>query len=110
MKSFEERLARLEKLSNFLKQGNTPLEEAVTLFEEGMKLAKNLENDLTKIERKVEILVNNPSPVEQESDEGHTNTDRISRHNSPQQEPILELFPELNEKETGSSNENHPGT
>ncbi|MBA7654408.1 Exodeoxyribonuclease 7 small subunit [subsurface metagenome] len=78
MKSFEERLNRLEELSEKLKTGNVPLEEAVSLFEEGIKLARDLEKELSKIERKVEILVNEPE-----------------RNNS---EPVLELFPEL-EKE-----------
>ena len=61
MKSFEERLNRLEELSEKLKTGNVPLEEAVSLFEEGIKLARGLEKELSKIERKVEILVNEQS-------------------------------------------------
>ena len=60
MKSFEERLNRLEGLSEKLKAGNIPLEEAVSLFEEGIKLAKALQKELSKIERKVEILLNEP--------------------------------------------------
>ena len=40
-----------------LREGKIPLEEAVSIFEEGMKLAKELEKELAKIERKVEILV-----------------------------------------------------
>ncbi len=38
MKSFEERLKRLEELSEQIKEGDLPLENAVTLFEEGIKL------------------------------------------------------------------------
>lgn len=60
MKSFEDRLVRLEKLSEKLKAGSVPLEEAVALFEEGIKLARELEKELGKIERKVEILLNEP--------------------------------------------------
>ena len=100
MKSFEERLARLEKLSNILKEGNTPLEEAVTLFEEGIKLAKHLENELTKTERKVEILLNDPSEA---------SADRSPGSNHPKKEPMLELFPELSDEDNDSVNENHPG-
>jgi len=77
MKSFEERLARLEDLNAKITEGNIPLEEAVTLFEEGIKLAKGLEKDLAKVERKIELLVNQPE--------------------SPDEEPNLELFPELGE-------------
>lgn len=60
MKSFEDRLKRLEELNEKIKEGELPLEEAATLFEEGMKLAKGLEKELGKIERKVEILLNAP--------------------------------------------------
>jgi len=65
MKNFEERLTTLENLNTKMKEGSIPLDEAVQLFEEGIKLAKSLEKDLSKIERKVEILVNKP---EKESD------------------------------------------
>ena len=60
MKNFEERLTTLENLNEKMKEGSIPLDEAVQLFEEGIKLAKSLEKDLSKIERKVEILVNKP--------------------------------------------------
>ncbi len=72
MKTFEQRLSRLEELNETMRNGQLPLEEAVTLFEEGIKLAKGLEKDLSKIERKVEILVNKPE--------------------SPEDTPNLELF------------------
>jgi exodeoxyribonuclease VII small subunit len=78
-KSFEERLERLEKLAEKLRDGKIPLEEAVALFEEGMKLARSLEKDLTRVERKVEILTREPETEEQE--------------------PGLELFPELSEED-----------
>ena len=77
MKSFEERLSRLEELNEKISEGNIPLEEAVTLFEEGIKLAKGLEKDLAKVERRIEILVNEPEGTEER--------------------PNLELFPELDE-------------
>ena len=78
MKSFEDRLNRLESLSEKLREGKIPLEEAVSIFEEGMKLAKDLEKELAKIERKVEILVNEPEK------KGAAGADA---------EPVLELFP-----------------
>ena len=76
--NFEERLRRLEELSSSMRDGELPLEEAVKTFEEGVKLARGLEKDLSRIERKIEILINNPE--EEKS------------------EPELELFPELNEE------------
>ncbi len=60
MKNFEERLTALENLNEKMKEGSIALDEAVQIFEEGIKLAKGLEKDLSKIERKVEILVNKP--------------------------------------------------
>ena len=79
MKSFEERLGRLEELNDTINEGNIPLEEAVTLFEEGIKLAKGLEKELAKVERKIEILVNQPE--------------------NEDEKPNLELFPELSDEE-----------
>ena len=81
MKSFEERLARLEQLSEKLKAGNIPLEEAVSVFEEGIRLARELQKELARIERKVEILLNEPA-----------------RKESGAVEPELGLFPEESEE------------
>ncbi|MBN2736826.1 MAG: exodeoxyribonuclease VII small subunit [Spirochaetales bacterium] len=77
MKNFEERLNRLEELSDQIQEGQIGLEDAVSLFEEGIKISKALEKDLSKIERKIEILINQPE----------TKDDK----------PEMELFPELNE-------------
>ncbi len=57
---FEDRLARLEELAEKIKDPELPLEEAVDVFEEGMKLSKGLERDLNKIQGKVEVLLNQP--------------------------------------------------
>ena len=77
---FEERLERLEELAEKLREGNIPLDDAVALFEEGMKLSKSLEKDLSRVERRVEILTREPE--------------------SAQEEPGFELFPELSEEDT----------
>lgn len=77
MKNFEERLTRLEEINATIKAGGD-LDKSLKLFEEGVQLAKGLEKDLLKVERKIEILMN--EPVEKEKEE-----------------PVLELFPELNE-------------
>ena len=78
---FEQRLERLEKLADSLREGNIPLEDAVSLFEEGMKLSRSLEKDLSKVERRVEILTREPA----------------GEQDDPGDEPGLELFPELDE-------------
>ncbi|TVQ27089.1 MAG: exodeoxyribonuclease VII small subunit [Spirochaetaceae bacterium] len=75
MKSFEQRLARLEQISGRIRDGEVALEEAADLFEEGVRLARDLEKDLSKIDRKVDRLVNEPT--------------------EPDEKPVLELFPEI---------------
>jgi exodeoxyribonuclease VII small subunit len=78
-KNFEDRLSRLEKVAEKLREGGVGLEDAITLFEEGMKLAKSLEKDLSRVERRVEILTSEPP-----------------EDGSP---PALSLFPEMSEDE-----------
>jgi exodeoxyribonuclease VII small subunit len=77
---FEQRLERLERLAEKLREGKIPLEDAVALFEEGMKLSKSLEKDLSRVERRVEILTREPA--------------------DDTEDPGLALFPELDESET----------
>ena len=62
MATFEEKLKRLEQIGDKIRDGKIPLEESVALFEEGIKIAKTLEKELAKVERRVEILVNKPEP------------------------------------------------
>jgi len=57
MKKFEERLARLEELAEKIKEPDLPLEDAVAVFEEGVRLSKGLERDLDRIQGKVELLL-----------------------------------------------------
>jgi exodeoxyribonuclease VII small subunit len=60
MKKFEERLERLEEIAQLMRAGDTGLDEAMALFEEGVKLSRGLERDLSKAEARVEILLNKP--------------------------------------------------
>jgi exodeoxyribonuclease VII small subunit len=76
---FEQRLERLEHLAEKLRDGKIPLEDAVALFEEGMKLSRSLERDLSRVERRVEILTREPD--------------------SDAEDPGLALFPELDEED-----------
>jgi exodeoxyribonuclease VII small subunit len=66
MRKFEERLERLEELAERIKEPDLPLEEAVAVFEEGVKLSKGLERDLAKIQGKVEILLGTKADEEGE--------------------------------------------
>jgi len=66
VKKFEERLERLEELAERIKEPDLALEEAVAVFEEGIKLSKGLEKDLEKIQGKVEVLLGTTSGDEGE--------------------------------------------
>jgi len=78
MSDFESRLTRLESIGETLRDGTVPLDEASKLFEEGITLARSLDAELQKIEKRVEILAN----------AGDDDSD------TP---PSLELFPELDD-------------
>jgi exodeoxyribonuclease VII small subunit len=54
---FEECLERLEKIVDQLEKGDIPLEQALALFEEGMKLSNSCRSELENAEGKVEILL-----------------------------------------------------
>ena len=60
MATFEERLQRLEQIGEALRRGNEPIDQAMELFEEGVQLAKTLERELSKIDRRIEIVVSDP--------------------------------------------------
>ena len=52
MPTFEEKLKRLEQLTADIKRNNISLEDALNDFEEGIKLARGMENEIDKIEIK----------------------------------------------------------
>jgi len=58
---FEDALARLEKIVEQLEQGDTPLDEAIKLFEEGMNLARQCSKQLDDAEKKLQALVKTES-------------------------------------------------
>jgi len=67
MKNFEERLERLETLGEQIRKTDIPLDEALKAFEEGIRLAQTLENDLEKIENRIELLMNSADAPADES-------------------------------------------
>jgi exodeoxyribonuclease VII small subunit len=60
---FEECLQRLEKIVDQLEKGDVPLEQALALFEEGMKLSNDCRSELESAEGKVEILLKQGNKV-----------------------------------------------
>jgi exodeoxyribonuclease VII small subunit len=69
MKSFEERLERLEILGEKIRKNDIPLDEALKAFEEGIKLARTLEKDLEKIDSRIEVLMNSTEAPADDSPE-----------------------------------------
>lgn len=70
--NFEEAMARLEQIVRALEGGNVPLDESLTLYEEGVKLVKLCSNRLENAEKRIKILVDggNGTLTEQDFKEG----------------------------------------
>lgn len=64
--TFEQKLAQMEEISKALSDPATDLQKAVGLYEQGMKLANEVDEELAKIERRIEIVTSRPG----ESPEG----------------------------------------
>lgn len=58
MASFEEQIVKLEETVRKLERGDISLDESLALFEEGVKLTKDCQEQLNKAEKKVKILIN----------------------------------------------------
>ena len=58
--TFEQKLARMEEISKALSDQATDLQKAVSLYEEGMKLASEVDSELSGIERRIEIVTSRP--------------------------------------------------
>lgn len=91
MTNFEEKLEKLEELSQNIKQSDISVEDALKNFEEGIKLAKSLEKELDAMEGKIQILMNSPAAEEEES------APKKTRRTSSKTAPSLELFNESTE-------------
>ncbi|MEK3914887.1 exodeoxyribonuclease VII small subunit [Paenibacillus sp. FSL H7-0331] len=55
--SFEEAMDKLEQIVALLESGDVPLEQAIELFQEGMKLSQLCGSKLEQVEHKIEILM-----------------------------------------------------
>jgi exodeoxyribonuclease VII small subunit len=53
---FEDALKRLEKIVEKLEAGDVPLDESLSLYEEGISLFKHCSSKLEEAKKKVEIL------------------------------------------------------
>ena len=57
LKEFEKSLQQLEKIVANMESGELGLEESLTQFEQGIKLAKNCQDTLANAELRVEQLI-----------------------------------------------------
>lgn len=55
--TFENSIKKLEEIVNKLESGDTTLDEALTLFEQGIKLSKSCQKMLDNAEKKVSVLM-----------------------------------------------------
>lgn len=55
-KTFEESITELEEIVKTLENGDTPLDDAIALFEKGMKLSATCHEQLEKATQKIKIL------------------------------------------------------
>jgi len=55
--SFEESIRRLAEIVEKLERGDLPLEESVALFEDGVRLARASQSQLSQAEKRVEELL-----------------------------------------------------
>ncbi len=54
---FEQAMEELERIVSKLEGGDVPLEEAIELFQEGMRLSRMCTQKLDSVERKIEMLL-----------------------------------------------------
>lgn len=67
--NFEENLSRLEEISNLLESKEVGLDDAILLFEEGIKLSKTCITNLKKAELKITKLKSELSDIALEEDD-----------------------------------------
>lgn len=58
-KTFEEQIVELEEIVKKLENGEAPLDEAVSLFEQGVKISAKCHEQLEKAEQKIKLLTEN---------------------------------------------------
>ncbi len=67
--NFETNLARLEEISNLLESQKLGIEEAISIFEEGIKLSKSCSTTLKNAELKITELTKELSDITSLEDE-----------------------------------------
>lgn len=66
MATFEEQLKSLESVVERLEKGDLPLEESLTLFEQGVALSESCKKELDAAEGRVQVLLQRGRKMEAE--------------------------------------------
>lgn len=67
-KTFEDSINELEEIVQKLEKGECPLDEAVKLFEKGVKISNECHKTLNEAEQKIKILTETDTKGEVEED------------------------------------------
>ncbi|MGO4887098.1 exodeoxyribonuclease VII small subunit [Anaerobacillus sp. MEB173] len=62
--SFEKAMEQLEQVVEKLERGDVPLEEAITMFQEGMSLSKYCHDKLLTVEKQMDQIVKEDGEIE----------------------------------------------
>ncbi|OLO42838.1 exodeoxyribonuclease VII small subunit [Alkalihalophilus pseudofirmus] len=65
--SFEEAIKELESVVEKLEQGDVPLEQAITMFQEGMNLSKLCHDKLSVVEKQLEQILTEDGEIQEVS-------------------------------------------
>ncbi|MDE5412242.1 exodeoxyribonuclease VII small subunit [Alkalihalobacterium chitinilyticum] len=65
--SFEDAITELESVVEKLEQGDVPLEEAISMFQQGMNLSKLCHDKLTVVEKQLEQILTEDGQLEEAS-------------------------------------------
>lgn len=65
-KTLEELISRLEEISSMIQSGEIGLEDSIELYEEGRRIAKESNERLAAIQKKLEVI--NPSQLNDSDD------------------------------------------
>lgn len=71
-RTFEQSMEELEQIVEKLEQGEVPLEEAIQMFQTGMKLSKECHEKLEKVEKQMDQIIHEDgeiTPLELQEDE-----------------------------------------
>jgi exodeoxyribonuclease VII small subunit len=79
MPKFEDCLQRLEVIVNELEKGDVSLDQALLLFDEGVKLSNSCRKELEEAEGKVEILLKRNGKLQPEPFEPATTGAHVAK-------------------------------